>query len=260
MSVTRRLLIVCVLAGLAGGSALSAQASTTPAGLHGFRCAPNLQPMLRGLDVTASMRPVPGTEKLRMRLDLLRAAHRAGPYRLVHGPHLGTWIGPPDASLGSHPGDAWNVHQSVVGVARPGYYRMRVSFAWLGAHNRRLATATRSTPACALLELRPDLLVSRLVSATPVAAHPASDVYVAAIRNRGVTAAGSFEVALSVAGGAPVTRTLPGLGAHAGRRVHLVGPACTAGQAVTITVDPAQQVLDYDPANNALTVDCPTAG
>jgi len=67
-------------------------------------------------------------------------------------------------------------------------------------------------------------------------------------------------VALSVAGSAPVTRSLPGLGARSSRRVHLVGPACTAGQAVTITVDPSGHVPDFNPSNNSLTVDCPAAG
>lgn len=260
MKVKRYLVIACVLAGLAGGSALTAQASTAPVSLRGYSCSPNLQPLLRGLDVTAVMRPVTGTLKLRMRFDLLRAARRAGPYRVVRGTNLGRWIGPPNPGLGRQPGDVWQVSHPVVGASKPGYYRLQVAFEWLGAHNQRLAAATRTTPACALLELRPDLLVSRLVSATPIPARPGRNAYVAAIRNRGDTATGPFEIELSVAGGTPVRRMLPGLGAHASRRVRLVDTACTAGQAVTITVDPAQQIPDYDPANNSLTLDCPNAG
>ena len=260
MKVKRYLVIVCALAGLAGGSALSAQASTAPVSLRGYSCSPNLQPLLRGMSVTAVMRPVTGTEKLRMRFDLLRAAHRTGPYRVVHGANLGRWIGPPDPMLGRQPGDVWQVSHPVVSVTKPGYYRLQVSFVWLGAANKRLASAKRTTAACALLELRPDLLVSRLVSATPLPADPTRDAYMAAIRNRGVTAAGPFQIALSVAGGTPVTRTVPGLGAHASRRIRLLDTACTAGQAVTITVDPTQQIPDFDPANNSLTVDCPSTG
>jgi hypothetical protein len=256
MALKRVLLVVCVLAAFAA----TAQAAAAPASLREFSCSPNVQPLLRGLSVTGVMRPITGTEKFRMRFELFRAAHRAGHYARVHGAHLGTWVAPKDPNLGRQPGDVWSVSHPVVGVTRPGYYRMRVSFAWLGTHNRRLALVTRTTPACALLELRPDLLVSRLVSVTPLAATPGKDAYVATLRNRGVSAAGPFEVALSVAGGAPVTRTVLGLGPRSSRRVRLVAPACTAGQAVTITVDPAGQVPDYDPANNSLTVDCPTGG
>jgi hypothetical protein len=216
----RFVVVACLLAACAG----VAQAASPPASLHGFTCSPNLQPLLRGLSVTGVMRPVSGTEKFRMRFELLRAAHRSGPYKIVHGANLGTWIAPSDPNLGRQPGDVWNVTHPVVGVARPGYYRMRVSFAWLGSHNRRLALVTRATPACALLERRPDLLVSRLVSVTPLA-NPGRAAYVAAIRNRGVTAAGPFAVALSVAGGtqrAPRTPGGPGLhgrrgGDHHGR-------------------------------------------
>ncbi|MEA2146755.1 MAG: hypothetical protein QOG59_2342, partial [Solirubrobacteraceae bacterium] len=97
-------------------------------------------------------------------------------------------------------------------------------------------------------------------SITPIVTHPSNDAYVAAIRNRGVTAAGPFEVQLSVAGGPPVTQTVAGLGPRASRRVRFVAPACAAGDAITVTVDPAHQVFDYDPANNSLTRVCPSAG
>lgn len=252
MSVKRVVVAACLIATFAG----SAQAAALPAHLQGFACSPNLQPLLRALSVTGVMRPVSGTQSFRMRFDLLRARSRTGHFRLVHGSNLSTWLAPKDPALGRQPGDRWSVTHPVVGVGHPGYYRLSVSFEWLGANHQRLALTTRSTSVCALLETRPDLLVSRLVSVTSTA--PGQAAYVAAIRNRGVTAAGPFSVTLSVAGGSPVTRSLSGLGARTSRRVRLVGPACTAGQAVTITVDPAGKVPDYDPANNSLTLDCPT--
>lgn len=256
MSVKRLAVLACLVAGFAG----SAQAASLPARLHNFTCSPNLQPLLRALSVTGVMRPVSGTQAFRMKFDLLRAARRTGRYRVVHGQNLGSWIAPKDPTLGRQPGDVWSVSHPVVGVTRSGYYRMRVSFLWLGTHNRRLALATHTSPSCALLEIRPDLLVSRLVSVTPQLNKPGQAVYVAAIRNRGVTPAGPFSVQLSVAGGTPVTRSLHGLAAKTSHQVTFVGPACTAGQAVTITVDPTGQVPDYDPANNSMTVDCPTPG
>ena len=260
MTVKRYLVIACVLAGLAGTSTLSAQASSAPVALRAYGCSPNLQPLLRGLNVTAVMRPVTGTQTLRMRFDLLRASHRTARYRVVHGANLGRWITPPKPTLGRQPGDVWNVSHPVVGVSRAGYYRLQVTFEWLGANGRRLAATTRTTAVCPLLELRPDLLVSAIPSIAPLVAHPSKDAYVASIRNRGVTGAGPFAVQLSVAGGAPITQTVSGLGPRSGRRVRFVAPACAPGDAITITVDPSGQVLDYDPANNSLTVVCPSAG
>jgi hypothetical protein len=261
MKVKRHLMIACTLAAVAGPCALSAQASSAaPAALRAYGCSPNVQPLLRGLDVTAVMRPLAGTQTLRMRFDLLRASRRSGRYRAVHAKNLGHWISPSDPALGRQPGDVWNVTHPVVGVARPGYYRLQVAFEWLGPKSRRLALVTRSTPACALLELRPDLLVSSIAPPTPIAGRPGKDVYLAAIRNRGATAAGSFAVALSVAGGPPVTHTVTGLGPHSGRHVSFVAPACTAGDAITVTVEPPPQMLDGDVSNNSLTVVCPSPG
>jgi hypothetical protein len=260
MSFKRYLAGVCAVAVLAGGWSLGAQAGPMPAGLRAFGCSPSLQPLLRGLSVTAVMRPVSGTQTLRMRFDLLRATRRTGHYHAVAGANLGRWISPPNPALGSQPGDVWYVTHPVVGVAHAGYYRLQVAFEWLGPNRRRLATITRTTAVCPLLELRPDLLVAGIRSPTPIASRPGKDTYVASIRNRGVTAAGPFAVQLSLAGGAPMTQTVTGLGAHAVRRVRFVAPACSAGDAITVTADPAHRVLDYDLSNNSLTAVCPSAG
>jgi hypothetical protein len=195
-----------------------------------------------------------------MRFDLLRANHRTARYRAVHGANLGRWITPPNPSLARQPGNVWEVSHPVVGVSRAGYYRIQVAFEWLGTSGQRLASATRTTAPCPLLELRPDLLVDAIPSVTPLASRPGKDAYVTSIRNRGVSAAGPFAVQFSVAGGAPVTQTVTGLGPRASRRVRFVAPACAAGDAITVTLDAAHQVLDYDPANNSLTVVCPSAG
>lgn len=258
MSVKRLICLACAATGVAAGSAVAAQALTPlPATLRAFKCSPALQPLLRGMDVTAVMRPVTGTQALRMRFELLRATRHTGTYRVVHGANLGRWIAPTDPTLGRQPGDVWNVTHPVVGVMRAGYYRYRVDFRWLGAHNAALATLTRLSRVCALLELRPDLLVSGVPSITPVVNRPGEDAYLVAIRNRGVTGAGPFAVQLSVAGGHPVSQTVSGLGARTSQRLRFTAPACTSGQAITVTVDPTHQVLDYDPADNSLTVVCP---
>ncbi len=261
-----RALLLAGVAGLApasllgvlpAGPAAAATPSTTPvAQLQDFACQRAPDPRERGLTVTAVMRPLAGTTAMQLRFDLLRAVHRFGIYRAVHGRNLGTWMSPADPTLGQQPADVWVERHPVVGLPAPAFYRMRVTFRWLGAGGRRLDQQVRVTPLCHQLELRPDLLAGSL-QAYSLATQPSEYLYVAAIRDQGLTGAGPFEVELSGAGTAPATQTVPWLASHAGRRVRFIAPACTAGTLITVTVDPGGTVEDYDPANNTLSVPCP---
>lgn len=238
---------------LASGSAL---ADTTPAALSAYSCQRALDPPLRGISVTALMRPVPGTERMQLRFDLLRARHLRGPYHAVHGPNLGRWLSPRDPQLGRQPGDLWRVPHPVVGLSAPAFYRLRVSFRWLGAGNRRLDQRLRMTPTCHQPELRPDLAMGSL-TITPSTAHPGADDYVAVIRNRGVTGTGPFYVQLTLPDGSTASQSVGWLGARSGRRLRFLAAACTAGTTVTAVADPAGTIDDFDPADNALQVSCP---
>ncbi len=91
----------------------------------------------------------------------------------------------------------------------------------------------------------------------PVASAPQNDLYVVTLANGGATGAGPFETLFAPGGGASVqTASLDRLGAHDLAVLRFTGPACTAATAPTITVDPNDQVDDYNRRNNSQTVDC----
>jgi hypothetical protein len=235
-------------------------------------CHRALLPAARKIAVTAVMRPVNGTTSMAMMFDLQRARHRFGPFVSVRGGGLGKWIHPGNPTLGQRPGDIWKLDQKVENLPATAYYRFRVRFRWTGTAGHTLQTSSAAGPTCFQPELRPDLLV-RSLTVRPVAAQPATgqqpttqsataqpaqDRYVATVANRGRTASGPFEVELILPGKPPQTLTMSGLAPHAARRETFTGAACTPGSRLTVIADPNASVLDYNRANNARTVQCPT--
>jgi len=252
-----------LLSGVVGVAVLGSFGAAAFAGapetqLGSVECRRALDPKARLVAVEATMRPVDGTLKMAMMFDLLRARGPGAPFRVVHGRGLGKWIHPANPTLGQLPGDVWNVQQKVRNLPAPARYRYRVRFRWTGAGGRVLHEATQLSPVCYEPELRPDLLV-RSLTVKPIAAQASEDSYTAVIANRGLTAAGPFDVELTLAAAAPQSQNVPRLAPHASRRETFTGPACTRGSPVTVTVDPTREVDDYDRANNSLTVTCPAA-
>jgi hypothetical protein len=203
------------------------------------------------------MRPVRGTAKMQMRFDLMRRTRPGGPFRLVRGRLLGSWVSPQNPSLGERPGDVWIVNHPVVDLPAPATYRFRVSFRWIGSNGQQLSTAVQSSANCYQPELRADLLV-RSLSVTPLASGDAA--YVAQVRNRGLTAASPVEVDLAGAASSTQSATVDFVGPRSTVRQRFVAPLCTPGSTVTVTVDPAHTVDEYNFANNTLTVPCPPSG
>ena len=246
----------CALVATLGAALADAATPAPPRDEVGsFVCQKALDPPARGVSVQATMRPVTGTMSMQMRFDLTRQTKPGGAFTLVRGRLLGSWISPQNPTLGQQVGDVWIVNHPVVDLPAPATYRFRVTFRWTGAHGQQLGTATQTSPDCYQPELRADLLVRSLtVSASP----SGGDEYVAVVVNRGKTGAGPTQVALAGAGPTPQTVTIGGLGPESSTRVRLSGPACTAGSNLTVTVDPSHTIDEYDFANNALTVACPS--
>jgi hypothetical protein len=211
------------------------------------------------MSIDAVMRPLTGTMKMAIRFELLSKTKAHRPSVVVSGRDLGNWLSPSNPTLGQRPADKWTVSHPVVGLAAPATYRMRVTFRWTGAHGRLLGTVVRMTPKCFQPELRPDLIVQS-ITVQPIAGKPRLDQYVAVIRNAGATAAGQFEVLFAPGGSNPgvKTRVVQRLAAHSFRNETFVGPACTATTAPTVTVDPLDQVADFNRSNNSLTATCPS--
>ncbi|MGA2930148.1 MAG: CARDB domain-containing protein, partial [Solirubrobacteraceae bacterium] len=60
-------------------------------------------------------------------------------------------------------------------------------------------------------------------------------------------------------GGVVESKTVALLRARRSRLVSFSGPVCSVATDPTVTVDPAGQVVDLNPANNALAATCPAS-
>lgn len=214
----------------------------------------------RSIFVRASMRPLPGTQKLEIRFELLSKSGPGAGFAAVPG-GLGPWTTPPNPTLGERPGDVWIVSHTVNNLPAPATYRYRVAFRWTGSGGKVLATRTRESGDCRQPLYRPDLTVSS-ISIQPNPAKPMRALYVATIANLGPgPTPGPVAVAFTpgapgMSGQAPstTTRTLPVLAAGATATVTFGGPACTAATAPTVVADPGHKSGDSNYANNSLTV------
>jgi CARDB len=253
---TRILIVLLALAGIATGAVPALGATPPRARLRSPVCVRALDAEARAVGITAVMRPVRGTRKLAMRFAL-QGRKPGGRYTTIKGGDLGSWISPSDSTLGRRPGDTWIVNKQVVDLAAPVEYHFRVSFRWIGAHDRILGTASLQSPACRQPDLRPDLSVEGIMVSAD-ATNPNLDRYAVTIHNRGATGVGSFQVEFAPGGtAAPVVRTLKGLAAHATVKTGFRGPLCNPASPPSVTVDPHQLINDLNPANNTLSATCP---
>jgi CARDB len=247
----------CALLCTAASASAASPASPSPSlyQLRSFVCQKAMDPPARAVSIQGVMRPVTGTAKMQMRFDLMRKIGSGG-FTRVRGRQLGSWISPQDPTLGQNPADVWILNHPVVDLAAPATYRFRVNFRWLGAQGQRLATAVQTTAGCYQPEMRADLLV-RSLNVGAVTSGQAEQNYTAVIANRGQTGAGPFQVVLAGAGSSPTTATVAWLAPRSTVREQFVAPACSAGTNLTVTVDPAHTIDEYDFANNTLTIPCP---
>jgi hypothetical protein len=249
--------LVAAVCSVAVGFGAATAGAATPSSdqLSSFVCQKALDPPTRAVSVEAVMRPVPGTAKMQLRFELMRQWHPGARFMVVRGRFLGSWISPSDPTLGQRPNDVWIVKHPVVNLPAPATYRFRVTFRWTGAQGQHLATAVQMSAGCYQPELRADLLV-RSLAVTPQASGT-DDTYTAVIANRGQTGAGPFQVVLAGDVGSPQTATVAGVAAHSVVRQRFVAPACTPGTSLTVTVDPAHTIDEYNFANNSLALTCP---
>jgi CARDB len=258
MGMKRLCVLSCGVLAMASGAALAAPAKTPPrAQLQHFRCQTARDPAARGIDLWAVMRPVPHTMRMAMRFDLFEKPRRSGAATKLRAGGLGVWIYPTSPkTLGQRPGDVWYEHHPIAQLSiAPAYYKVKVTFRWIGTHNRTLATAVRNSPICFQPELRPDLAVAAIgVRVSPT--NPNRDIYSALVRNLGASSAGPFGV--QIADGSVIkTKTVQLLDAHSKTVVSFVGPLCDPLAPPTVTVDPTGQIDDFNRANNALNATCP---
>jgi subtilase family serine protease len=119
-----------------------------------------------------------------------------------------------------------------------------------------VAHAERTTRVCRQPDYRPDL--KGMNAGLDPTGDPQTRTYFLAVRNRGLTAAGAFDVVATVNGVAQPAQSLPGLDAKHQQRVELVAPRCTPGSTVDWAIDPDNRVAEADESNNALVLNCPS--
>jgi hypothetical protein len=249
--------------GTGSGSPVTGSGSPTPlaapprAQLAQFACVHALDPENRSVSVRAVMRPLTGTRRMAIKFDLYEQTPGAAFASLGKVGGLGAWVLPDTPTLGQLPGDVWRLDKDVINLPAPAAYQFHVTFRWTGLHGRTIGTAVRRSRTCRQPELRPDLLVQSII-VSAIAGHPQKDLYTATIANQGATGAGPFEVLFTPGdSSAPTVDTLAFLGAHKSRQLSFEGPVCNATSPPSVTVDAADQVDDYNRANNILSAVCP---
>ena len=139
------MLAVGMLAAGAAPALAATRSEPANASLGPLVCQPATNPLSRMIEVTATMRPMPGAARMELRFVLLQ---RLPGYTFapVHGGDLGRWLPEPPAS-GQGPVEAWVVKKPVVNLYAPAAYRFRVTFRWLG-QSSVIAKTTRVSPIC----------------------------------------------------------------------------------------------------------------
>ena len=197
------------------------------------------------------MRTVRNATKLQMRFTLQTRGKGQVNWHALSAPGFGRW-------LSSDPGVGRYVYtKRVVALLAPATYRTLVRFRWIGRGGRRIASDRSTSPTCHQADLRPNL--KPLAINRRGAADAAHARYVVPVVNRGKTAAGPFDVVVTVDGVTLTPAQTPGLEPGERALVEVEGPPCTVGSMLTADVDPTGAVDERAEADNRLTVTCPGA-
>ena len=155
--IARALALGAAIAALAAPSAAAGDTPAAPAAaaggtpppraqLSGFVCRQAQNPLNRLIEITATMRPISGTERMAMRFQLLEALPWA-PYHQIYGGDLDMWRHPNPPTFGQQPGDTWIVNKPVANLHAPARYRFRVKFKWT-AWSGQVTTVTHLSSVC----------------------------------------------------------------------------------------------------------------
>jgi hypothetical protein len=229
-----------------------AAASAAPVGsARLLTCDSALDPADRAAVFEGRMRTAKGATKLQMRFTLQTRGKGQVNWHALSAPGFGRW-------LSSDPGVGRYVYtKRVVELFAPASYRTLVRYRWLARDGHRVASDRATSPICHQADLRPNLRPLAINSRAGADAEHAR--YVVPVVNRGTTAAGPFDVVVTV-NGVPLTPAqTPGLEPGERALVEVEGPPCAEGSILTADVDPTGAVDERAEADNRLTVTCPGA-
>jgi hypothetical protein len=237
---------IVLLALLAPAAAASA---AVPPKVRLTACAPALEQGDRFAVFEGRMRSVKGTARMQMRFALEVRNPDTPRWHAVATPGFGRWVS-------SDPGVSRYVYtKRVENLVAPASYRAAVRFRWVDARGHRIASQRVVSPASVQPDLRPNLLpLDILVKPAP---GPKRSRYAIPVVNRGRSASGPFDLALTVGGEALPLQAVEDLAAGERRVVSIDGPTCEPGSELTVVVDPSGAVDERIEADNRLTLPCP---
>jgi CARDB len=245
---------VVITAALLAAAALLAPAAASAAPVGGARlvaCQSALDPDARLAVFEGRMRIARGAARMQMRFTLQTRTAGERRWHALRAPGFGRWL-TSDTGVGRYV-----YTKRLLSLLAPASYRTIVRFRWLAGDGRRLGGDRDTSPACRQRDLRADLRprgVEARAGGDAVRAR-----YVVPVANRGHTAAGPFDVVVSVAGTTLTPVRAPGLAAGESAFVEVEGPPCSQGQMLTVDVDPTGAVDERSEADNRLSVACPGA-
>jgi CARDB len=228
-----------------------AAAAAAPSGARLLDCASALEPDARQAIFEGRMRSVRGAVRMQMRFTLQSRSRETPRWRAVPAPGFGRWL-TSDANVGRYV-----YTKRVISLAAPASYRTIVRFRWLDAAGDRVASARSISPVCRQQDLRPNLRPLGVEAREGADAEHAR--YLVPLVNRGHTLAGPFDVVVSVDGTTLAPAQVPELGPGEHALVEVQGPPCSAGQMLTVDVDPTGAVDERNEADNRFSVPCPGA-
>jgi CARDB len=246
----RRAALVITLFALGLPVAAQAQAPQLRARLAACQSGPAAAQ--RTATFVGSMPAVAGTKRMWMRFDLYARLPPATVYSALKVPKLGVWqkSAPGKASSG------FVFTQRVQALAAPGSYKALVRFRWYDRAGRLLRSTTRSSRVCKQPDQRADLRAGTLDAVR--GPQPDEATYQLDVRNDGHTAAGPFDVVLSVGGvEQPAQRVIGGLAPAATATVTFVAPRCAAGSTLRFVLDAEDEVEESGEADDVVERACP---
>ena len=229
-----------------------AQAQAPPLRAKLAACTSGPAAVARTATFVGSMPAVAGAKRMWMRFDLLARMPPATSFVAMKVPKLGVWQ---KSALG-RASSGFVFTQRVQALAAPGSYRALVRFRWYDKAGKLLRSTTRESSICKQPDQRPDVRAGALEAVR--GPQPGQATYQLAVRNDGHTAAGPFDVVLSVGGvEQPAQRVLGGLAPGAAYTVTFSAPRCAPGSALRFEVDAEDEVEESRELDDVVERACP---
>lgn len=229
-----------------------AQAQAPPLRVKLAACQSGPPATARTATFVGSMPAIAGTKHMWMRFVLLARISPASDFAAVKAPKLGVW----QRSAPGRGSSGFVFTQRVQRLTAPGSFRAQVRFRWYASGGRLLRSATRTSATCKQPDLRADLRAGTLDAIRTL--EPGQASYELEVRNGGHTAAGPFDVALTVGGvEQPPERALGGLAPGASYTVTFVAPRCAPGSLLRFDLDAEDEVDEAAKVDNVVERACP---